>query len=114
MASSLPAIFMMMSAMWFMDTISSDPMLSTCAQCHSGRVYNGLTSWQSETICLMMPTTQSSMYVKDRVCLPSPHIGKDPVLAAIFRQKAAVHHVTHGPSVSRAPGAFSRPPRQVP
>ena len=51
-----------------------------------------------------MPRTQSSMYMKLRVCSPSPQISIScsPVIAAsaILRQIAA--------------GAFSRPPFQVP
>ena len=47
-----------------------------------------------------MPSTQSSMYVKLRVCLPSPQISISLVppstAAATLRQMAA--------------GAFSRPP----
>ena len=53
---------------------------------------------------LTMPSTQSSMYMKLRVCLPSPQISISslPVSMAwiTLRQIAA--------------GAFSRPPSQVP
>ena len=55
---------------------------------------------QSENVKRNTPSTQSSMKVKDRVCLPSPHISNSVVLVMALRQKAA--------------GAFSRPPFQVP
>ena len=45
------------------------------------------------------PSTHSSMKVKERVCLPSPHISKYSVAVRAFLQKAA--------------GAFSRPPEDT-
>jgi hypothetical protein len=47
-----------------------------------------------------IPSTQSSMYVNDRVWRPSPHISTSVVAVAALRQNAA--------------GAFSRPPFHVP
>lgn len=58
------------------------------------------TSRKSDLVMRRMPSTQSSMYVKDRVCWPSPHISISSELVSTFRQNAA--------------GAFSRPPFHVP
>jgi|TARA_B110000305_G_C19401370_1_gene620345 hypothetical protein len=55
---------------------------------------------QEENMSLSTPSTQSSMYVKDLVCFPSPHISNSVVLVMAFLQNAA--------------GAFSLPPLQVP
>lgn len=57
-------------------------------------------SRQSALTYLRMPSTQSSMNMKERVCSPSPHISNSLELTMALRQKAA--------------GAFSLPPFQVP
>ena len=77
---------MTISAISFIDTISVEPRLSG--------------SQKSDLVMRRMPSTQSSMKVKERVCLPSPHISNSSVEVMALRQKAA--------------GAFSRPPCQVP
>ena len=69
-----------------MSIISSDPKLRGCSQ--------------SLSMIFWMPWTQSSMNMKERVCLPSPHISNSVVAQTALRQKAA--------------GAFSLPPFQVP
>ncbi len=57
-------------------------------QCHCVEHYVGLTisvlprlsgSLQSLLVMRRMPSTQSSMKVKERVCLPSPHISNSLV-----------------------------------
>ena len=70
----------------FMDTISSEPKLTG--------------SQKSDFVRRTIPSTQSSMYVNDRVWRPSPHISTSVVAVAALRQNAA--------------GAFSRPPFHVP
>jgi hypothetical protein len=69
-----------------MDTISSEPKLTG--------------SQKSDFVRRTIPSTQSSMYVNDRVWRPSPHISTSVVAVAALRQNAA--------------GAFSRPPFHVP
>jgi hypothetical protein len=61
-------------------------------------------SAKSDRVTIVVPTTQSSMYMKLRVCSPSPQIStsRSPVNLAI----ASLRHA--------AAGAFSRPPVQVP
>jgi hypothetical protein len=74
------------SIMPFMLTISVEPRLRG--------------SRKSLLVMRRMPSTQSSMKVKERVCLPSPHISTSSLAVMALRQKAA--------------GAFSRPPFHVP
>ena len=79
-----------MSTNWLTDTISAEPRL--------------MGSSIPESMIFRMPVTQSSIYMKLRVRVPSPQIGiscRPLNFAAItFRQIAA--------------GAFSRPPSHVP
>ena len=86
MGRSLPANLSAIACISFMETISSEPRLTGSAK--------------SLLVSLKMPSTQSSMYVNERVCFPSPHISTSVVAVAALRQKAA--------------GAFSLPPFQVP
>jgi hypothetical protein len=78
------------STSWLIVTNSLDPRL--------------IGSRMSECMIFWMPSTQSSMYMNDLVCVPSPQISMvwspDAFAAITFRQTAA--------------GAFSRPPHQVP
>src|SRR5690606_38374413 len=60
----LPAISAAIIANWLIVTISSDPILT-------GPV-------KSEFISLLTPSIHSSMYRKDLVCSPSPHISISP------------------------------------
>jgi hypothetical protein len=46
-------------------------------------------SQKSDLVRRRMPSTQSSMYVKERVWLPSPHISTSVVAVAALRQNAA-------------------------
>lgn len=58
----------------------------------------------SPSMIMRLPCRQSSMYMKERVCRPSPQISirwsPERTASATFRHTAA--------------GAFSRPPSQVP
>jgi len=83
---SLPSIDIANAANWFIESISSVPK------------FNG--SAHSDNMIRMLPSTQSSIYMKERVCLPSPHTSNSVVEHTALRQKAA--------------GTFSRPPFQVP
>ena len=58
-----------------MDTISSEPKLTG--------------SQKSDFVRRTIPSTQSSMYVNDRVWRPSPHISTSVVAVAALRQNAA-------------------------
>ena len=61
-------------------------------------------SWMSLSMIVCRPLMQSSMYMKLRVCLPSPQISisclPESLASTTLRQIAA--------------GAFSRPPSHVP
>jgi len=70
MGMSLPSKDMAISANWFMETISSVPRFS------------GLS--KSDIMMRRMPSTQSSTYMKERVCSPSPHTSKSTVLATAW------------------------------
>jgi hypothetical protein len=107
------------AAISFIDTISSDPRFSgseksdlvmlpgtqhpprdNCRQRRASRARTidarRISSTPSSRTHRRMPSTQSSMKVKERVCLPSPHISNSVVAVSALRQNAA--------------GAFSRPP----
>jgi hypothetical protein len=130
MGSFLPSKPRAISIISFIDTISVLPRFSGCTGeepwCHkavvspteiyramrhssdarhsthvrTGRPQRPRTSLKSDLVMRSTPSTQSSMKVKERVCLPSPHISISSVLVSTLRQKAA--------------GAFSRPPFHVP
>ena len=80
-------------------TMSTRPLIET-----SSELPRLTGSGLSPARIIWLPPTQSSTYMKLRVCSPSPQIGMvcSPVIAAVatLRQIAA--------------GAFSRPPVQVP
>ena len=86
----MPAMPSTMSTSWLIETSSELPRLT------------GSALSPARIIC--EPCTQSSMYMKLRVCSPSPQISiswlPEIEASAILRQTAA--------------GAFSRPPVQVP
>ncbi len=91
-SSLTPATASTSSASRLIETSSLEPRLI------------GVATSGSQCMIRSMPARQSSMYMKLRVCFPSPQISIVPLpvsLASItLRQIAA--------------GAFSRPPSQVP
>ena len=64
----------------------------------------GVATSSSQCMILSMPTRQSSMYMKLRVCVPSPQMSIVPLFVATASITLRLI----------AAGAFSRPPSHVP